>query len=54
MTDMITMQVIRYGLEQVADEMGYTLVRTGRFEGGSDDPAGRGADLLVDSVADLI
>ncbi len=30
MTDMITMQVIRYGLEQVADEMGYTLVRTGR------------------------
>jgi len=30
MTDIITMQVIRYGLEQVADEMGYTLVRTGR------------------------
>lgn len=30
MTDMITMQVIRYGLEQVADEMGNTLVRTGR------------------------
>ena len=30
MTDMITMQVIRYGLEQIADEMGYTLVRTGR------------------------
>jgi len=30
MTDMITMQVIRHGLEQVADEMGYTLVRTGR------------------------
>ncbi len=30
MTDLITMQVIRYGLEQVADEMGYTLVRTGR------------------------
>jgi len=30
MTDVITMQVIRYGLEQVADEMGYTLVRTGR------------------------
>ena len=24
------MQVIRYGLEQIADEMGYTLVRTGR------------------------
>ncbi len=30
MTDMINMQIIRYGLEQVADEMGYTLVRTGR------------------------
>ncbi|MBI4966696.1 MAG: hydantoinase B/oxoprolinase family protein [Rhodospirillales bacterium] len=30
MTDLVTMQVIRYGLEQVADEMGYTLVRTGR------------------------
>ncbi|HEX9275434.1 MAG TPA: hydantoinase B/oxoprolinase family protein [Casimicrobiaceae bacterium] len=30
MSDLITMQVIRYGLEQVADEMGYTLVRTGR------------------------
>lgn len=30
MTDIITMQVIRYGLEQVADEMGNTLVRTGR------------------------
>lgn len=30
MTDLITMQVVRYGLEQVADEMGYTLVRTGR------------------------
>jgi N-methylhydantoinase B len=30
MTDMVTMQVIRYALEQVADEMGYTLVRTGR------------------------
>ncbi|MGD9123934.1 MAG: hydantoinase B/oxoprolinase family protein [Desulfarculaceae bacterium] len=29
-TDLITMQVIRYGLEQIADEMGYTLVRTGR------------------------
>jgi N-methylhydantoinase B len=27
---MITMQVIRYALEQIADEMGYTLVRTGR------------------------
>lgn len=30
MSDLITMQVIRYGLEQIADEMGYTLVRTGR------------------------
>ena len=30
MTDMITMQVIRYALEQIADEMGYTLARTGR------------------------
>lgn len=30
MIDVITMQVIRYGLEQVADEMGNTLVRTGR------------------------
>ncbi|MEW6261923.1 MAG: hydantoinase B/oxoprolinase family protein [Thermodesulfobacteriota bacterium] len=30
MTDLITMQIIRYGLEQIADEMGYTLVRTGR------------------------
>jgi len=30
MTDVVTMQVIRYGLEQVADEMGNTLVRTGR------------------------
>ncbi|MFQ5942660.1 MAG: hydantoinase B/oxoprolinase family protein [Anaerolineales bacterium] len=28
--DPITMQVIRYSLEQVADEMGYTLVRTAR------------------------
>ncbi len=28
--DPITMQVIRYALEQIADEMGYTLVRTGR------------------------
>jgi N-methylhydantoinase B len=26
----VTMQVIRYALEQIADEMGYTLVRTGR------------------------
>jgi N-methylhydantoinase B len=30
MTDLVTMQVIRYALEQIADEMGYTLVRTGR------------------------
>lgn len=30
MSDLVTMQVIRYALEQVADEMGYTLVRTGR------------------------
>jgi N-methylhydantoinase B len=30
MTDAVTMQVIRYALEQIADEMGYTLVRTGR------------------------
>jgi N-methylhydantoinase B len=30
MTDMVTMQVLRYALEQIADEMGYTLVRTGR------------------------
>jgi N-methylhydantoinase B len=30
MNDLVTMQVIRYGLEQIADEMGYTLVRTGR------------------------
>ena len=30
MTDVITMQVIRYALEQIADEMGNTLVRTGR------------------------
>jgi N-methylhydantoinase B len=30
MTDVITMQVIRYALEQIADEMGHTLVRTGR------------------------
>lgn len=28
--DKITMQVIRYALEQIADEMGYTLVRTAR------------------------
>ncbi len=28
--DSITMQVIRYAMEQVADEMGYTLVRTAR------------------------
>ncbi|MFQ5878505.1 MAG: hydantoinase B/oxoprolinase family protein [Acidobacteriota bacterium] len=28
--DTITMQVIRYALEEVADEMGYTLVRTSR------------------------
>lgn len=28
--DPVTMQVIRYALEQIADEMGYTLVRTGR------------------------
>lgn len=28
--DPITMQVIRYAMEQVADEMGYMLVRTGR------------------------
>ncbi len=26
----VTMQVIRYALESVADEMGHTLVRTGR------------------------
>jgi len=30
MNDPITMQVIRYASEQIADEMGYTLVRTGR------------------------
>ncbi len=30
MSDLVTMQVIRYALEQVADEMGHTLVRTGR------------------------
>jgi N-methylhydantoinase B len=28
--DPITMQVIRYALEQIADEMGYTMVRTSR------------------------
>ncbi|MBW8012394.1 MAG: hydantoinase B/oxoprolinase family protein [Chloroflexi bacterium] len=28
--DPITMQVIRYAMEQIADEMGYTLVRTAR------------------------
>lgn len=28
--DPITMQVIRYALEEIADEMGYTLVRTSR------------------------
>ncbi len=28
--DPITMQVLRYAMEQVADEMGYTLVRTAR------------------------
>ena len=28
--DPITTQVIRYAMEQVADEMGYTLVRTAR------------------------
>ncbi len=30
MSDLVTMQVMRYALEQIADEMGYTLVRTGR------------------------
>jgi N-methylhydantoinase B len=30
MADIVTMQVIRYALEQIADEMGHTLVRTGR------------------------
>lgn len=29
-TDPITMQVIRYAMEQIADEMGYTMVRTSR------------------------
>ncbi len=28
--DPVTMQVIRYAMEQIADEMGYTLVRTAR------------------------
>jgi N-methylhydantoinase B len=28
--DVITMQVLRYAMEQIADEMGYTLVRTAR------------------------
>lgn len=28
--DIVTMQVLRYAMEQVADEMGYTLVRTAR------------------------
>src|SRR3990172_6455202 len=28
--DPITMQVVRYGLEQIADEMGYTMMRTAR------------------------
>ena len=28
--DTITMQVLRYALSQVADEMGYTMVRTSR------------------------
>lgn len=28
--DQVTMQVIRYAMEQIADEMGYTLVRTAR------------------------
>lgn len=30
MKDLIAMQVIRYASEQIADEMGHTLVRTGR------------------------
>lgn len=30
MRDLIAMQVIRYASEQIADEMGHTLVRTGR------------------------
>src|SRR3972149_6273487 len=28
--DAVTTQVVRYALEQVADELGHTLVRTGR------------------------
>ncbi len=28
--DAVTMQVIRYGLEAVADDMGYNLMRMGR------------------------
>lgn len=28
--DIVTMQVLRYKMEQIADEMGYTLVRTSR------------------------
>mgnify|MGYP001586778111 CR=1 FL=1 len=28
--DPITMQVVRYGLEQIADDMGYTIMRTAR------------------------
>ena len=28
--DPVTMQVIRYGLEAIADDMGYNLVRMGR------------------------
>ncbi|MGZ5135993.1 MAG: hydantoinase B/oxoprolinase family protein, partial [Flavitalea sp.] len=29
-TDPVTMQVVRYGLEAVADDMGYSLMRMGR------------------------
>ena len=29
-TDTATMQVIRYGLEAIADDMGYNLMRMGR------------------------
>ena len=29
-SDLVTMQVIRYGLEAVADDMGYSLMRMGR------------------------
>lgn len=28
--DPVTMQVVRYGMEQIADEMGYTMMRTAR------------------------